>query len=146
MSTSPFVIERTYPVSAEKVWSAITDPAEMRQWYFDLPGFKAEVGYKFEFTGGSPDGVQYKHLCEVKEVIPRKKLSYSWRYEGYEGESLVTFELFDSTHADAGTQTTLRLTHAGLETFPKSKADFAAKNFAEGWTDLIGRSLAQYLR
>lgn len=151
MSTTQFVIEQTYSVSAEKVWRAITDPNEMRQWYFDLPGFKAEVGYKFEFIGGAPDGIQYKHLCKVKEVVPGKKLSYSWRYEGYEGDSLVTFEIVDlgSSRISSGRSdkaaSLLRLTHSGLETFPKSNPDLAAKNFAEGWTDIIGRMLREYL-
>ncbi len=136
----PFEIEKTFPVSSDKVWKAITDPGAMKQWYFDLPGFKAEVGYEFTFMGGPPDGVQYNHLCKVKEVVPGKKLSYSWRYSGYEGDSLVTFELFPE-----GTSTRLKLTHSGLETFPKSNPDLAAKNFAEGWNDIIERMLREYL-
>lgn len=136
----PFEIERTFPVRASRVWSAITNPDEMKNWYFNLPGFKAEVGYEFEFMGGPPGGIQYRHLCKVTEVIPGKKLSYSWRYDGCEGNSLVTFELFPE-----GDSTRLRLTHAGLETFPKSNPDLAAKNFAEGWTGIIGKSLRDYL-
>ncbi|MCL4540124.1 MAG: hypothetical protein M1378_11115 [Bacteroidetes bacterium] len=27
-------------------------------------------------------------------MVPQKKLAYSWRYEGHEGNSRVTFELF----------------------------------------------------
>jgi hypothetical protein len=38
----------------------------------------------------------------------------------------------------------LRLTHAGLETFPANK-DFAKENFVQGWTDFIGNSLKNYL-
>lgn len=140
MEHQPFVIERTFSASSVQLWKAITDPTEMKKWYFDLPGFKPETGYQFSFMGGPPDGIQYKHLCEVKEVIPEKLLSYSWRYEGYEGNSLVTFELIPD-----GNNTRLRLTHSGLETFPKTNPDLAAKNFAEGWTDIIGRSLGEYL-
>ena len=50
----PIVVERIYNAPIEKVWKAITNSDDMRQWYFDLPGFKAEVGYEFQFTGG-PD-------------------------------------------------------------------------------------------
>lgn len=135
-----FEIERTFPVSPSRVWKAITNPGEMRSWYFDLPGFKAEVGYKFEFMGGPPDGIQYKHLCEVKEVIPERKLSYSWRYDGYKGDSLVTWEIFPE-----GNATRVKLTHIGLDTFPQSNPDLVAKNFAEGWTDIVGRMLREYL-
>ena len=137
---NPFIIERTYDAPAGKVWKAISDRDEMKKWYFDLAEFKPEVGFEFSFTGGSPDGVQYLHLCKVTEVIPGKKLTYSWRYDGYEGNSFVTFELFEE-----GDKTRLRLTHAGLETFPASNPDLAAKNFAEGWTDIIGRSLKEFL-
>lgn len=136
----PFEIERTFPVPASRLWTTLTNPDEMKNWYFDLPGFKAETGYEFSFVGGSPDGVQYTHLCRVTEAEPLKKLTYSWRYEGYEGNSFVTFELFPE-----GNSTRLRLTHAGLETFPVHP-DFARANFEAGWTDIIGRSLAEYLQ
>lgn len=135
-----FEIERTFPVSVSRLWNALTDPEEFKNWYFKLPGFKPEVGYEFEFMGGRPGGIQYRHLCVVTESIKEKKLVYSWRYDGYEGISYVTWELFPE-----GNSTRLKLTHAGLETFPKSNPDLAAKNFAEGWTGIIGKSLVKYL-
>ena len=30
---------------------------------------------------------QWLHLCKVVEVIPQRKLSYSWKHDGYEGDS-----------------------------------------------------------
>ncbi len=83
--------------------------------------------------------MRYLHLCKITEVIPRKKLQYSWRYDGYEGNSFVTFELFAE-----GNKTRLKLTHEGLETFPISNPDFAKENFVEGWTYLIGTSLKEF--
>lgn len=135
----PFVIERTFNALIEKVWKAITDKIAMKQWYFDLAEFKPVVDFEFEFSGGPPEK-EYLHKCKVTEVIPGKKLTYSWRYEGYEGISYVTFELFPE-----GNKTRVKLTHAGLETFPASNPDLAKKNFAEGWTDIIGRSLKEFL-
>ncbi|MCK9410293.1 MAG: SRPBCC domain-containing protein [Bacteriovoracaceae bacterium] len=140
MNNEPFVIERTYNAPAEKVWNAITDKHEMKQWYFDLAEFKAEVGFEFQFTGGPSPEKQYLHLCKITEVIPGKKLTYSWRYDGYEGNSFVTFELFAE-----GMNTRLKLTHVGLETFPEENPDLAKHNFVEGWTDIIGRSLKEYV-
>lgn len=144
----PFEIERTFPVSVSRLWNALVDPEEFKNWYFQLPGFKAEVGYQFEFMGGTPGGIQYRHLCEVTEVEKEKKLAYSWRYDGYEGISFVTWELFPafgSAQSDNNPRTTLRLTHAGLETFPKSNPDLVRKNFEAGWTGIVGKSLADYL-
>jgi uncharacterized protein YndB with AHSA1/START domain len=138
METTPFVIERTFDVPAEKVWQAITDRDKMEQWYFKLEEFKPETGFEFRFSGGPEDRV-YLHICVITELIPGKKLSHSWRYDSYEGQSYVTWELFDE-----GDKTKVKLTHAGLETFPPI-ADFAKENFAMGWTDIVGRSLKEFL-
>lgn len=139
MKGEAFIIERIFKAPIEKVWKSITDKNEMKQWYFDLAEFKAEVGFKFQFVGGPPER-QYLHLCEVTEVITGEKLTYSWRYDGYSGNSFVSFELFSE-----GQNTRLKLTHEGLETFPIENPDLAKHNFAEGWTAIIGESLKSYL-
>lgn len=135
----PFVIEQTYNAPVEHVWDAITNNEKMKEWYFTLEDFKAEVGFKFTFNGGSKEKT-YTHLCEVTEVFPGKKLTHSWTYDGYPGESFVTWELFDK----GDNKTRLRLTHTGLETFPAEK-DFARESFAMGWTFITGTSLKGYL-
>ena len=61
------------------------------------------------------------------EVIPEKKLKYGWRYNGYAGNSFVTYDLSAEDE-----KTKLTLTHQGIETFP-----------ATANTDLIYK-LAQY--
>ena len=132
------VIERTFNAPVARVWKALTDADEMRVWYFDLKEFKPKVGFEFEFTV-EHEGARYHHLCKITEVIPQKKIAYTWRYAGEEGDSLVTFELF----AD-GDKTRLKLTHEGLETFPKLPA-YARTNFEKGWTEIIGSSLKQFV-
>jgi uncharacterized protein YndB with AHSA1/START domain len=139
MKTRPFEIERTFDAPIERVWKAITDKNDMRQWYFDLEAFKPEVGFEFEFYGIGNDGKKFLHRCTVTEVILNRKLAYTWRYEGYPGNSVVTFELFKE-----GNRTRLKLTHEGLETFPPSP-DFAKENFANGWTSLIGTLLKDFV-
>jgi uncharacterized protein YndB with AHSA1/START domain len=140
MKSEPFVIERTYHAPVERVWKALTDKDQMKLWYFDVSGFKPEVGFEFSFQGNGSEGQKYTHLCVVKEVIPPKKLAYTWRYKAYEGDSLVTFELFSE-----GENTRLRLTHEGLETFPAGHPDFAKTSFAMGWTQLIGSLLKDFV-
>lgn len=139
MSNEPLRFERTYKAPVAKVWRALTDRDEMSRWYFDLEEFRAEPGFEFSFTGGT-EHKQYLHLCRVTEVIPEKKLAYTWRYDGYAGDSLVTFELFPE-----GDETRLVLTHAGLHTFPADEAGFNQNNFKEGWTYITGTSLKNYL-
>ena len=138
IKSGPLVVERTYNVPINKVWQALTEKDKMKQWYFDLKEFRPEVGFEFQFTGGNEEHT-FLHLCKVTEVITGKKLTHSWTYDGYPGESFVTFELFDE-----GDKTRLKLTHAGLETFPATP-DFKRENFQMGWTDIIGRSLKEYL-
>lgn len=140
MKNEPFIIERTYNAPVEKVWNAITDKSEMKQWYFDLAEFKPEVGFEFQFYGGTKEK-QWLHLCKITEVVPKEKLTYTWKYDGYTGISYVTFELFAEQN-----KTRLKLTHAGLESFPTDQVpEFKKENFVEGWTDLIGRSLKEFL-
>src|SRR6266705_7221173 len=136
--TEAVVIERTFHAPVARVWKALTDADAMRVWYFDLKEFKPEVGFEFEFTV-EHEGNNYHHLCKITEVIAQKKLAYTWRYKGEPGDSLVTFELF----AD-GEKTRLKLTHEGIETFPKTPA-YARKNFEAGWTEIIGSSLKQFV-
>ncbi len=139
MKANSIVIEKTFDAPVSKVWTAITDKNEMRKWYFDLKEFKPVVGFEFRFYGGTEEN-QYLHICEITAMEFEKKLTYSWRYDGYAGISFVTFELFKE-----GEKTKLRLTHDGVESFPADNSDFVRSNFVEGWTSLIQTSLKEYL-
>ncbi|MBK6375289.1 MAG: SRPBCC domain-containing protein [Saprospiraceae bacterium] len=140
MEHKPIIIERTFKTTPSKLWNALTDNKEMKHWYFNLEDFRAEVGFQFQFSGGPSPDKQYLHLCEVTEVIPEQKLTYSWKYKGYAGISYVSFELFPD-----GENTKLKLSHEGLESFPNENADFARHNFEEGWDSIINESLQKYL-
>jgi uncharacterized protein YndB with AHSA1/START domain len=139
MKNDVFVIERTYNAPIEKVWKALTDRDQMKQWYFDLKEFRPEVGFEFRFTGGK-EGRTYLHICKITEVIPGKKLRHTWTYDGLPGVTFVTFELFRE-----GEQTRLKLSHEGLENLAGHGPDFARTNFEEGWTYIIGTSLRNFL-
>lgn len=132
-------IERSFNASVERVWKAITDKDQMKQWYFELETFRPEVGFEFRFSGQGRKGEKYLHLCKVTEVVPMRKLAYSWQYEGHVGDSLVTFELFPE-----GNRTRLVLRHEGLETFPVHP-DFTRESFLQGWTELITVLLDNFL-
>ena len=140
MNTTPFIIERTLNAPVEKVWKAISEKEQMKQWYFDLAAFRAEVGFEFQFTGEGHKGEKYLHLCKVVEVIPHKKLAYSWTYENLKGYSVVTFELFPE-----GATTKIKLTHEGIESFKENGPDFPKESFAQGWTELIGTLLKNFV-
>ncbi len=140
MENEAILIEQVYQSPADTVWKAITDKEAMKQWYFEFQEFVPEVGFEFQFWGGPAEDRQYLHLCKITKVIPEKKLSYSWLYDGYDGNTLVTFELFAEEN-----QTRLKLTHEVFKPFPASNPDFARENFVEGWNWIIGTSLKEYL-
>lgn len=139
MAATPLIIERIYNAPVTIVWHALTNREAMKQWYFNIDDFKPEVGFEFHFYGGSEEK-QYKHLCRITQVVPEQKIAYTWRYENYPGDSEVTFELFPE-----GNDTRVRLTHTGLETFPKDSKDFAVSSFTAGWTEIIGTLLKNFV-
>ena len=139
MNQEPIVMECRLNSPADKVWLALTEKDKMKQWYFDIENFKAELGFEFQFDGGSEEK-KYLHLCKITELVPGEKLAYSWRYEGYPGGSLVTFDLIE----EAGI-TRLMLTHEGLESFPANNPDFTKENFIAGWNDIIGTNLKDFV-
>ena len=134
------IITKEFNASIDQVWKAITDKDQMQRWYFELAEFKAEVGFQFQFYGGPSPEKQYLHLCEVTEVVPNKRLTYSWRYDGYVGISFVTFELTGN-----GNTTALKFTHKGIDSFPKDNSDLAIEKFIEGWNYIIHTSLRDYV-
>ena len=136
-SSEPLIIEQEFNAPIALVWRAITEKELMKKWYFNISEFKPEIGFKFSFEGGT-ENKRYTHLCEILDVIPEKKLKYSWTYEGYPGLSFVTFELFS-----IGEKTKVKLTHEGLETF--NHPDFIRDNFIGGWNYLIHESLKAFL-
>jgi uncharacterized protein YndB with AHSA1/START domain len=132
------IVERTLNAPVTRVWNALTEIDQMREWYFDLKEFKPQVGFEFEFSV-EHEGNSYHHLCRVTEVVPQKRIAYTWRYKGEPGDSLVTIEL-----SPEGEKTRLKLTHSGIETFPKTPA-YARKNFEAGWTAIIGTELKKFV-
>ncbi len=140
MDQDTITIERTYDAPLERVWRAITEHAQMKRWYMaDLMEFRPEPGFQTQFDVHH-EGKDYLHIWKVTEVIPHKKISYEWKYGGYPGNSLVTFEL-----SAEGKRTRVTLTHSGLETFfPDQHPELSKENFLAGWTQLIGTSLKEF--
>ena len=134
------IMERTYNASPETVWRAITNAEQMKQWYMPINDFRPDAGFETEFDI-TAKGRDWRHIWKVTEVIPNKKISYEWRYGGFPGNSLVTFEL---TPQGKGTRLTLR--HVGIETFEGYKnPGLRPENFEKGWGNLLGTMLTEFL-
>lgn len=140
LAKTPVTIERSLDAPIETVWQAITDLKQMKQWYFPMiESFKPEVEFETQFNVRHEEK-DYLHIWKVTEVVPGKKITYSWKYGEYAGDSFVTFELFPE-----GNKTKLRLTHMGLETFaPEKHPEVKRSNFVMGWTHFSG-ALKQFV-
>ena len=138
--SQPIIIEQSFNKSKEVVWSAITDPNKMREWFFEnIPDFIPEVGFKTRFNVDAGER-QFMHIWKITEVIPFEKIVYNWRYENMYGNAFVSFELFDRD-----IETLLRITNLGLETFPQDIPEFSRESCTDGWEYFINQRLKEYL-
>lgn len=139
-SDEPVVVRQTFNTTAEVVWDAITRPDQMRQWFFEnIPAFEPKVGFETQFNVRSGDR-NFRHMWKVTEVVPRKRITYDWKYEEYPGDSFVVFEL--SGQKDT---VTLTLTCHVREDFPDDIPEFRRESCLEGWKYFIGLQLKEYL-
>ncbi len=104
-----------YQHPPKDVWEYLTNTELMAQWL--MPNdFELILGYDFQFKiNPMPkfdfDGNIY---CKVLEIIPFKKLSYSWK--GGPGEGKITLDsivVWTLTPKDNGTE--LKLVHSGFK-------------------------------
>jgi len=140
MDSKPIIIEEELKAPIEIVWRALTDRAEISQWFFEVDEFEPEVGFNFSFYDGGEEQ-KYQHICKVLEVETNKKLSYSWTYPDLDGYSTVTFELLSKNNG----VTILKFSHEGIESFPQDNPLFTRQSFLDGWRQIISISLKEYV-
>lgn len=134
------IVEETFNASIESVWDSITIIDQMRQWHFEnIPSFEAEVGFETQFNVEN-DGRNFPHMWKVTEVVPNKKITYTWKFDGYSGDSFVEFELFEQSN-----QTKLKLSVTVLEDFPEDIPEFTRESCIGGWEFFIKNRLKDFL-
>ena len=112
-------IRRVIKASRDRVYTAWTDPAQMKRWFGpenvqtrELTA-DARVGGTFRWDLTNSDGEEMTMLGEYRELQPDKKIVFTWQWqddEDWEDHiSIVTVELYDR---DGDTE--LRLTHEQL--------------------------------
>lgn len=137
----PIFVEQTFDVSIDQLWAAITELDQMKQWFFNsIEAFEPRVGFETTFIVEN-EGRIFPHLWKITAVEPPKSITYNWQYEGYEGNSFVTFELSEQTN-----YSTLRLTHVITENFQKHIPEFQRESCLDGWKWFIKHSLRSYLK
>jgi len=119
-----------FPHPAEKVWEYLTKPELLSQWL--MPNdIKPVVGHKFQFTSAPKPQLNHdgQNYCEVLEIIPFKKLTYSWKAGPERGIiNLDTIVFWTLTPKDNGTE--LHLEHGG---FKEGVNDAIYEGMNAGW-------------
>lgn len=104
-----------YNQSPEEVWEYLTNAELLAKWLMDND-FKPVDGPEFQFrtkpmVNFGFDGIVY---CKVLEIVPQKKLSYTWKGGPGDGtttlDTVVTWTLHKK---DNGTE--LHLLHTGFK-------------------------------
>ena len=128
-----------FPHPPEVVWDYLTKPALIAEWLMPTD-FEPIIGYDFRFTTKAYpnlnfDGIVY---CKVLEIVPFKKLSYSWK--GGPGEGVITLDsivVWTLETKDEGTQ--LSLVHSGFKD-PENAVMFSG--MSDGWLKNIQKIAA----
>lgn len=101
---STFSIERTYPVSAARVFAAFSDPAAKRRWMLEGEGWHIDE-FKAEFRVGRhetsrfrfQDGPPVSNDTVYQDIVPDRRIvfAYSMTVDGKRiSASLTSIELF----------------------------------------------------
>lgn len=133
-----------YPYSAEVIWDCLTDPEKLKQWNnINKTGtFKPEIGFKWTETSKPRKGWDGKMYFEVLEIVPLKKISYSFRGGPNPGQmTLDTVVTWILVPRENGTE--LHLHHTGFEGIKGMMTSFIME---KGWNKHFAQKLLKYLK
>lgn len=119
--------------SPEKVWRALTDPVLLSEWLLPVVELELEPGAAFTFTAPPQPGWDGVVNCQLREIEPHRKLSWTWVVG--ELDTVVTFTLTPTT---SGTH--LSLVQSGFK--PEQKQNFGGARY--GWK-MMGGKLVELL-
>jgi uncharacterized protein YndB with AHSA1/START domain len=131
-------IKRFINAPRTRVYQAWTDPVQLKEWFGPEKvrtrnlSVDPRIGGKYRWDLTSPDGEDMTVFGEYRELVPGKKIVFTWQWDDdqvWENRtSLVTVELSDR---DGGTE--LRLTHEQLP------SEESRDRHNEGWTSVLDR-------
>ncbi|HLX91390.1 MAG TPA: SRPBCC domain-containing protein [Puia sp.] len=117
-----------YAHAPEIVWNYLTQSELMAEWLMEND-FRPQPGHEFQFRIRPIPDFEFDGIvhCKVLEIIPHKRLSYSWKGGPGDGkinmDSVVTWTL---TAKEGGTE--VSLIHSG---FIENQGIF--NSMREGW-------------
>jgi len=113
-----FTLERSYPVSPDRVFAAFADPVKKARW-FGWPEelqrgeneFDFRVGGREKATGGTEGGAVYGFTCTYQDIVPSERIIYT--YDMVQDDARISVSLATIEFGPEGTGTRLIVTEHG---------------------------------
>ncbi|HXE04168.1 MAG TPA: SRPBCC domain-containing protein [Methyloceanibacter sp.] len=129
--TRSVIVERELPHAPHKVWRALTESPLIEDWLMKND-FQPRRGHKFTFRAEPQPYWNGVTDCEVLEIEPPTRLSYSWNASGAEAatgvKTVVTWTL-----TPTGSGTLLRMEQSGFR--PDQDNNYQGAHY--GWPKFI---------
>ncbi len=103
-----------FPHPAEAVWAYLTNTELMELWLMKND-FQPVIGHNFQFRTNPVPSLNFSGIfyCKVLDIVPFKKLSYSWKCGPEDGSTSIDSIVFWTLQPrDQGTD--LFLEHSGF--------------------------------
>jgi uncharacterized protein YndB with AHSA1/START domain len=133
---NPDTIERDLFLAqpVDRVWAALTEPAELTRWFPDAAQLDVRPGgdgvFTFDVEGGTVDV-----KVRVEAVEPKRRFAFWWGNGPELGTGSATLVEFTLEPADGGTK--VHLLESGFAAMPDSEE--SRKGNIEGWGTKLGQ-------
>jgi uncharacterized protein YndB with AHSA1/START domain len=139
MSSTPaidaIVAEITIKAPAERIFDALTDPAQRMKWWglkgrFETTDMESDLraGGHWMMSGTGMGGKPFKIVGVYRSIDRPRLLAFTWLPD-WDEEATETFVRFDLREHDG--VTTVRLTHSGF-------ASDGSRTRHQGWPQILG--------
>lgn len=128
--------------SKEKVYGAITDPAQIISWFPDVVEGSFEVGQQ-PIMIFKDDGVDHRSRVYIQSAKPYDYFSYRWvpGGNGFDGVDVLTVPTtlveFFIEQQESNTKVTVK--ESGFASLPAEIAEQSLKQNTGGWDYMINR-------
>lgn len=144
--TDRYEREELLAAPRERVWAALTEPDQLRQW-FGTPTYPLEPGGRGELRFRSDDGSETSEPVEVVAVEPPHRFAFRWRPYPVDPDLPTASRastLVELTLADAPGGTRLRIVESGFAGLPEGVRAASLRDNTAGWAEVAG-NLAAFL-
>src|ERR1017187_4621780 len=138
-----FSLERSYPVSAARVFAAWADPAAKARWFAPGP----DSGHQLDFRvggrevnhGGPESGPVLSFESFYRDIVPDERIVYSSTLSA--GDDVVTVSVTTVELTPVELSTRLVLTEQGTFLDGREEPDWRERGTA-AWLDALGAELS----